>query len=106
MISGCSRRRCPRLTVVRQKAAANDRGYNKLALGAFVRGLGDLARLGFSAFPQRRFARKLDAALVVDADAFYPDHVANVCNIFGAFHPEVRQLGNVHEPVPAWEYFD
>src|SRR5438067_5310616 len=65
-----------------------------------------LAGLLFGALFQRCFATELDASLVIDADAFYPDHVANVCNVFGSFHPEVGQLGNVHEPVPAWEYFD
>src|SRR5437773_1377983 len=80
--------------------------YQESAPRAVVRGLRDLAGLGFGAFSQRGFARQLDPSFVIDADAFHPDHVANVCNVFRTFHTEVRQLGNVHEPVPAWKYFD
>src|SRR2546426_12190702 len=60
----------------------------------------------FGAFFQRGFAAEFDAALVVDADTFHPDHVADVRYIFGAFHTEVGQLGNVHKPIPAREDFD
>src|SRR2546428_9352591 len=77
----------------------------RLTRGWFVVGW-LLPSLCFGAFFQGGFAAEFDAAFVVDADAFYPDHVANVCNVFGAFHTEVRELGNVHKPVPAWEYFD
>ena len=32
-----------------------------------------------------------------------PDHVANFGDVFRSFHPEIRQLGNMHEAVPARE---
>src|SRR5438477_2235477 len=65
-----------------------------------------LARFRFGAFFQSGFARELYAAFVVDADAFDPNHVADVRHIFGALYPEVGQLGNMDETVSARENFD
>ena len=60
----------------------------------------------FVAFFQRGFARKFHAALVVDADAFDPDHLADLDDVFGPLHAEVGQLGDVDEAVLAREHFD
>src|SRR5260370_30227541 len=65
-----------------------------------------LAGFGFGALFQRGFARKFYSALVVNTDAFDPDHVTNFRNIFRSFYPEICQLGNVDEAVPARENFD
>src|SRR5260370_18885200 len=65
-----------------------------------------LAGLGFGALLERGFARKFYATLVVNTDAFDPDHVANFRNIFRSFYPEICQLGNVDEAVPAGENLD
>ena len=40
------------------------------------------AGFDFTALFQRRFARQLHAALVVDADAFHPDHLADLGHVF------------------------
>src|SRR5438105_12619655 len=65
-----------------------------------------LSGLRFGAFFERGFARKLDPAFVVDADAFDPDHVADFCDVLRSFDAEIRKLGNVDEAVLAWENFD
>src|SRR6266404_338193 len=65
-----------------------------------------LAGLGFGALFQRRFARKFYATLVVNTDAFDPDHVTNFRDIFRSFYPEICQLGNMDEAVPAGENLD
>src|SRR5215468_10153722 len=58
-----------------------------------------------SAFFQRRLARKFYAAFVVDADAFDPNHIADLDDVLGAFHSKIGELGNVHQSVFAWENF-
>src|SRR5882757_3132756 len=68
--------------------------------------LQSLACFFFSAFFQRRLARKFYAAFVVDADAFDPNHVANLDHVFGAVHSKIGKLGNVHQAVFAWENFN
>ena len=60
----------------------------------------------FSAFFQRGFARKFYATLVVDADALDPNNVADFGNVFSPFHAKIRELGNVHQAIPARENFD
>src|SRR5437762_13833003 len=62
-----------------------------------------LTSLGLGAFFQRRFTRKLYATLVIDPDALDPNHVANFGNVLRSFHPEIRELRNMHEPVSARE---
>jgi hypothetical protein len=58
-----------------------------------------LAGFGFGAFFQRSLTAQFDPAFVVDADAFHPSHVADFGYVFGAFYPEIGQLGNMHESV-------
>ncbi len=65
-----------------------------------------LSGLRFGAFFERGFARKLDAAFVVDPDALDPDHVADFCDVLRSFDAEIRKLGNVDEAVLAGENFD
>src|SRR6266581_799107 len=65
-----------------------------------------LSSLGFGAFFERGFARKLDPPFVVDADALDPDHVADFCDVLRSFDAEIRELGNVDEAVLAGENFD
>ena len=65
-----------------------------------------LAGFFFRPFFQRRFARKFYATFVVDSDALYPNDVANLGDVFGSFHSEICQLGNMHEPVSTWKHFD
>src|SRR5215472_633885 len=64
-----------------------------------------LSRFFLSAFFQRRLARKFYAASVVDADAFDPNHIADLDYVLGAFHSKIGELGNVHQSVFAWENF-
>src|SRR4029077_9265572 len=59
-----------------------------------------------SAFFQRSFSRKFYATFVVDTDALDPNNVANFGNVFGPFHAKIRELGNVHEPLPTRKHFD
>src|SRR4029079_12999656 len=68
--------------------------------------LQSLACFFFSAFFQRRLAGKLYAAFVVDADAFDPNHVANLDHVLSALHSKIGKLGNVHQAVFAWENFN
>src|SRR5207342_1228619 len=68
--------------------------------------LQSLACFFFSAFFQRRLARKFYAAFVVDTDAFDPNHVANFDHVLGAFYSKIRELGNVHQAVFAWKNFN
>src|SRR5438477_12942164 len=68
--------------------------------------LGGLAGLGGGTFFERGFPAQFHAALVVDADAFHPDHFAHLCDVFGAIDAEICQLGNVHETVLARKHFD
>src|SRR5438477_2965269 len=65
-----------------------------------------LAGFGFGAFFQRGLARKFYATLVVNTDAFDPDHVTNFRDIFRSFDPEICQLRDVDETVPARENLD
>src|SRR5439155_9552163 len=62
-----------------------------------------LTSLGLGAFFQGRFTRKLYATLVIDPDTLDPNHVANFGDVLRSFHPEIRELRNVHEPVSARE---
>ena len=48
-------------------------------------------------------AAELDAALVVDADAFHPDRVADFHDVFGSVDTEVRKLGDVAKAVLSGE---
>ncbi len=64
------------------------------------------AGFDFTALLQRRFARQLHSALVVDADAFHPDHLADLGDVFRPINSEIGQLGNVNEAVLARENFD
>src|SRR5207249_11956122 len=64
-----------------------------------------LTSLGLGAFFQRRFTRKLYTTLVIDPDALDPNHVANFGDVLRSFHPEIRELRNMHEPVSARENF-
>src|SRR5262249_18558615 len=68
--------------------------------------LRDLSGFFFRAFFQSRFSRKYYATLVVDADALDPNDIANFGNIFGPFHSEIRELGDVHKPILTRENFD
>src|SRR5437762_4005425 len=65
-----------------------------------------LPGLGFGAFLQGGFARKFHPAFVIDPDTFHPNHVASLHDVFGSFHPKIRQLGDVDQPVLARENFD
>src|SRR5438105_14413929 len=65
-----------------------------------------LSDLRFGAFFERGFARKLDPAFVVDADAFDPDHVADFCDVVRSFDAEIRKLGSVDEDVLAAGHCD
>src|SRR5262249_32288664 len=70
---------------------------------------GDLCRLpGFflGALLQSGFTRKFDPPFVVNADAFYPDHVAGFHDVFGSLDAEIGQLGNVDEAFLTWKNFD
>src|SRR4030095_13395790 len=80
--------------------------FRPLAPLTTVSWLQRLACFFFSAFFQRRLARKLNAAFVVDADAFDPNHVADLDHILGALHPKIGELRNVHQAVFAGENFD
>src|SRR6266404_6671067 len=68
--------------------------------------LQSLASFFLGALFQCCFARKLYAALVVDTDAFDPNHVAHLGHVFGAIHSEIRQLGNMHQPILARKNFN
>src|SRR5947199_10536824 len=61
--------------------------------------LQSLASFFFGALFQCRLARKLYAALVVDADAFDPNHVAHLDHVFAAIPPQLRQLANTPPPL-------
>src|SRR5262249_5308984 len=65
-----------------------------------------LSRFLLSAFFQRRLARKFYAAFVFDADAFDPNHIADLDYVFCTFQWKIRELGNVHQSVFARENFD
>ena len=69
-------------------------------------GLGGLAGFGGGAFLERGFAAQLHAAFVIDADAFHPDHFADLRDVFDAINAEVRQLRNVNKAVLARKNFD
>src|SRR5256885_365599 len=64
------------------------------------------AGFNFTALLEGGFARKFDATFVVDADAFYPNHFADLRDILDTADPEIGQLGNMHETVFAREHFD
>src|SRR4029077_21243008 len=81
-------------------------GVRPSATASVCLGRNRLAGLGFGAFFKRGFARKFYATLVVNTDAFDPDHVTNFRNIFRSLYPEICQLGNVDEAVPAGENLD
>src|SRR5213595_3412285 len=100
-----SRWLCPN-NQIPQKAAAATAATTKLARRTVVRGLGHLTGLSFGAFFQRGFARELDSSFVIDADAFYPNDVADLRHVFRSFYPEIGQLGNVHQSIFARENFD
>ena len=70
--------------------------FRPLAPLTTVSWLQSLACFFFSAFFQRRLAGKFYAAFVVDADAFDPNHVADLDHVFGALHSKIGKLGNVH----------
>src|SRR5206468_7684376 len=59
----------------------------------------------FVALFHRRFARELDAALIVDADAFDPDFIADFDDVLRLLDAEVGQFANVHQAVLAGEDF-
>src|SRR3954469_16766977 len=59
-----------------------------------------------SPFLKLGFQSQFDRALVVNPDAFQPEHLADLGDIFGAIHAEVSQLGNVNKAVFAREHFD
>src|SRR4029434_3741787 len=59
----------------------------------------------FAALLKGRFAREFHSPLVVDPDAFHPDHLANLRDVFSPVHSEISQLGNVDEAVFAREHF-
>jgi len=86
-------------------AGINDPGYNQQSALVLFDGSW-LTSFGFGAFFERGFTRKFHAAFVVDPDALDPNDVANFGNVFGSLDPEIRELGNVHEPIPAWENLD
>src|SRR5271166_6273891 len=44
----------------------------------------------------RALAGELHAALVIDADALDPDHVADLDDILGPVDAEVREFGDMH----------
>src|SRR4051812_37231543 len=52
-------------------------------------GFGRLAGFGSSPFLERGSPTQFHAAFIVDADAFHPDHLADLGNVFGAVHPEI-----------------
>lgn len=54
----------------------------------------------------RGFARQLDAALVVHADALDPDFVAVLDDVLGLLDAEVGQLADVHQAVLARQHLD
>src|ERR1700730_3622572 len=60
----------------------------------------------FGPLLERGLARKFHAPFVVDADAFYPDHVPDFDHVFGSFNAEIRQLRNVDEAIFARQHFD
>src|SRR4029077_7433531 len=60
----------------------------------------------FGPLLERGFARKFYSAFVVDADAFYPDHVADFDNVFSSFNAALRPLRNVNEAIFARQPFD
>src|SRR6266481_9344891 len=68
--------------------------------------LQSLACFLLSAFFQGCLARELYAAFVVDADAFDPNHIADLDHVLGALHPKIGKLGNVHQAVFTWENFN
>src|SRR5438270_13928712 len=100
-----SRWLCPN-NQIRQKPRPPTAATAKLAPRAVVHGLGHLAGLGFGALFQRGFARQLHSSFVIDADAFYPNDVADLRHVFRSFYPEIGQLGNVHQSIFARENFD
>lgn len=55
---------------------------------------------------ERGFPAQFHAALVVDADAFHPDHLAHLRDVFRAIDAEIRQLGNVDETIFPREHFN
>jgi len=61
------------------------------------------ASLDFAALLEGRFARELHSPLVVDADTFHPDHLANLGDVFGPVYSEISQLGNVDKSIFARE---
>src|SRR3954468_5254049 len=65
-----------------------------------------LAGFSSGAFLERGFPAQFHAALVVDADAFHPDHFADLGDVLGPVDAEIRELGNVNETVLAREHFD
>src|SRR4030095_3612737 len=62
--------------------------------------------LDFAACCEGGFARELHSPLVVDADAFHPDHFADFRHVFRAIDAEIRQFGNVHQTILAREDLD
>src|SRR6266446_10283960 len=103
----------PAVEVVNFTQATGDRQSRLQALqrtlqrrSALVLCRSGLTRFGFGAFFERCFTRKFHAAFVVDPDALDPNDVANLGNVFGSLYPEIRELGNVHESIPARENFD
>src|SRR5690349_22409822 len=60
----------------------------------------------FSAFFQRCLPGKFYAAFVVDADAFDPNHVANLDHVLGSLHSKIRELGNMNQSVFARKNFN
>ena len=51
-------------------------------------------------------AAEADPALFVDADAFDPDDIAHLDDVFGGLDPEIGELADVDEAVLAGEDFD
>ena len=61
---------------------------------------------GFVALFHGALAGELHAALVIDADALDPDHVADLDDVLGAVDAEVGQLGDVDEAFLAGQDLD
>src|SRR5689334_17920609 len=77
----------------------------------FARGFGFfgaafLAASILVAVGHRGFAREFHAALLVDAEAFDPDFIAHLDDIFGLLDAEVGQFADVAQAVLAREEFD
>jgi hypothetical protein len=89
-----------------QSEAATAAPADTPSVGLFCRFRLRLAGLLFSPLFQGRFARKLYAAFVINANALHPNDVPNFSDVFGPFNPEIRQLRYVHESIFSRKNFD